>query len=105
MLFQKRWNQFIKREEKKLPSNKENETNNVDIQTNLQIVLEKISTDLDEKFKQLKQFNQETVNSTIKESEETSILFEESEETSHQTESEVKPAVAEMSNPYIDVIN
>ena len=44
-------------------------------------------------------------NSTQKESEKTSILYEESEEKSHQNEVETTPAVAEMENPYIDVIN
>ena len=33
------------------------------------------------------------------------LLFEESEETSHSINNDAEPAVAEMENPYIDVIN
>lgn len=91
--------------EDKIPTNKENATNYVDIQTDLQTFLTKISTDLDEKYKELLELKLEIENSTEKESEKTSILFEESEEKAHQTEVESKPAVAEMENPYIDVIN
>ena len=93
-------------DEKNIPNNKENEINNIDIQTDLQAILEKITQDLDEKFKELKNLKTETENSIIKkESEEKSILFEVSEEKSSSTSSEIQPAVAEMENPYVDVIN
>lgn len=91
--------------ENQIPNNEENAINYVDIQADLQTILTKISTDLDERVKELTKFKNETGNSTQKESEKTSILFEESKEKTHQTESETKPAVAEMENPYVDVIN
>lgn len=94
-------------EEIKLPTNEKNEANNVNIKNDIQAILTKISTDLDEKIKQIKQYNLETVNTLLKkESEQISILEEaKKEETSQSNVVETLPAAAEMENPYVDVIN
>lgn len=92
-------------EENKVPFNKEDETYNVDIKNDIQTILTNISSDLNEKIKELKQFNLETVNKLIKnESEKISILKEQKSE-SQQIDEETLPAVAEIDNPYVDVIN
>ena len=94
-------------EEMKLPTNEENEVDNVNIKDDIQAILTTISTDLDAKIKELKQFNLETVNTLLKkESEQISILEKaKQEETSQSNVEEILPAAAEMENPYVDVIN
>ena len=95
-----------KSEEEKLPFNKENEADNVDIKNDIQTILATISKDLVAKMKEIQQFNLETVNKLIKnESEKISILEKQNQEESRQTEEMYLPAVAENENPYIDVIN
>ncbi len=93
-------------EENKLPFNKENEVVDADYKSDLQTILANISTDLDNKMKELKQFNLETVNKLIKnESEKISFLKEQEKEETQSKEGETSPAVAETGNPYFDVIN
>ena len=91
-------------EQTNLPTNEENEADNInnqnDKQTTLenidiQTVLNKISVDLDEKIKELEKFNKEAI----------SKLNLEQIEAKPETEQVENTAQNEMSNPYVDVIN
>ncbi len=95
-------NENQKKEAKPLPTDKEDEVNNDNIQTNIQTILTQISTDLDKKFNEIKQLNLNSANKLLQQ--ETSIKKEESNEVNTSVE-ETLPAVAEMENPYIDVVN
>ena len=90
-----------------LPIEEENEINNVNLENDLQTILTKISTNLDEKMKEMVQFNVETLNKIHqKQTEIIPTLEEIKDETQIQkTSTEAEPAVAEMSNPFVDVIN
>ena len=83
--------------EKTLPTIEENEVDNVANETDIQTVLNKISSDIndqlaifDEKIKELKKFNTEITNCSNK---------------NNQKEEISSPAVAETDNLYVDVIN
>ena len=95
------------KEEEKLPTIEKNETDNVTCETDFQTVLNKITLDLSEKvailtekFENLKNFNKE-----IKKEE--NFQQENNYEKADDIIEKVceNPAVAEMSNPYINVIN
>ncbi len=74
-----------------LPTNNENEANNVDYKNDLQAIITKFTADMDEKFNQLKLFNETKLN-------ETSILNQSITESVQNID---EPAVAE--NPYFDL--
>ena len=83
------------KESENIPNDEKNETNFVDIQTDFQTILNKISTDIDEKMLSLTEKLQQFETKTIVEEK----LVEQVEDK------ETSPAVAEMENPYIDTIN
>ena len=91
----------VEKEEKTLPTTQENEAINVDIKNDIQTILSKISFDLDNKIKELKEFN---LNSIKKIESEKTSNFEEAISKNESIE-EATPAVAEIGNPFIDVIN
>ncbi len=83
-----------------LPTNKEDEVNHDNNESNLQVILTKITESINEKMNEIAQLNIDTLN---KVSETKSNLIE---KVVASTEMEkTKPAVAEMINPYLDVIN
>lgn len=80
-----------------LPNEQENETNCFNPQNDFQAIINKISFDLDEKIKELEKIKLETLNKVESENK--------TEEKVEVKVEEVKPAVAEITNPYIDTIN
>ena len=84
-------NEKEKANEESLPTNSENEINYVDYKSDLQNIITKISADIDEKFNQLKAYNEENLKKT-------SILNQSKIENVQEEE---LPAVAE--NPYLDI--
>ena len=80
-----------------LPNEQENETNCFDSKNDFQVILNKISFDLDEKIKELEKIKLETLNNSANQNK-----VEDKVEVKVE---EVKPAVAEITNPYIDTIN
>ena len=81
-------------ENENIPNDEKNETDFVDIQTDFQTLLNKISTDIDEKMLSLTEKLQQLEIKTVV------------EEKPVQVENmEILPAVAEMENPYINTIN
>ena len=89
-----------------LPIEEEDEIDNVNHENDIQIILTKISTDIDEKMKELVKFNQETLNKLNQKQNEVNRVVEETATTSNEIETIVaSPAAAEMSNPFVDVIN
>ena len=92
------------KEEEKVPTDEKNEINNVTCETNFQTILSKISADLNEKVAILTE-KFENLKSLIQ-----VVRSEENIVTNNQADDEIikeneKPAVADMSNPYINVIN
>ena len=81
-----------------LPNEQENETNNIDIENDFQTILNKISSDLDEKMLVLNEKMKQIENFQINHS-------ETAEKVEVEKVVEVEPAVAEMTNPYFDTIN
>ena len=81
-----------------LPNEQENETNNIDIENDFQTILNKISSDLDEKMLVLNEKMKQIENFQINHS-------ETAEKVEVENVVEVEPAVAEMTNPYFDTIN
>ena len=79
-----------------LPNEQENETNCFNPKNDFQAIMNKISFDLDEKIKELEKIKFETLNKVESQTKK--------EEVSVKVE-DVKPAVAEITNPYIDTIN
>ena len=80
-----------------LPNEQENETNSFNSQNDFQAIINKISFDLDEKIKELEKIKLDSLNK-----------IESSTQTKEKVEvdgEEVKPAVAEITNPYINTIN
>ena len=85
-----------------LPIEKKDETDYNDFQTNIKNVLNQISNDIKQQFKEMSetaQASNHTENYAIKTEQET----HETEITEQEENS--KPAAAEMENPYFDVIN
>jgi len=90
-------------EEKTLPITEKNETDNVGAKNDFQIILNKISNDLDEKIKELEKFNFQIAKET---NEKIAISPAETKVKDLKQDAEiVAPAVAENDNPYIDVLN
>ncbi len=96
----------VEEEQEKVPTAEKNETDNFTCETNIQTILNKISLDLNEKvailtekFENLKNLNQETKK---EENFQQEINNKVNDKIKNEDEN---PAVAEMSNPYIDVIN
>ena len=90
-----------------LPIEKENEVDCVVNQIGVQTILEKITTSLDEKMKEIAQLNYETLNK-INQIQNADNSLEKNASISKVVEEISKietPAAAEMSNPFIDVIN
>ena len=81
-----------------LPNEQENETNNINVENDFQTILNKISSDLDEKMFVLNEKMKEIENFQLKN-------IETVEKVGVEDGVEVKPAVADMNNPYIDTIN
>ena len=96
------------KEEEKVPTIEKNETDNLTCEIDFQTILNKISTDLtekvailSEKFENLKNFNQET---KIEDSLQQENIEKNIDDIKENVCAE-NPAAAEMSNPYINVIN
>ena len=90
-----------------LPIEKENEVDCVVNQIGVQTILEKITTSLDEKMKEIAQLNHETLNK-INQIQNADNSLEKNTSISKDIEEISKietPAAAEMNNPFIDVIN
>ena len=91
-----------------LPTDEKNEVNSFTHQNDFQILLNKIVADLDEKtailsekFNELKNFKEEIVSKEPKKEETNEIIKDDIKE-----DKEVQvPAVADLMNPYVDVIN
>ncbi len=94
----------VEEQKNELPFDEKDETYNVDTKNDIQAIMTKITTTLDDKLNELTQFNFETL-SKIKQAE----FSEEKKNEIQINDSTIKenslPAVAEMINPYIDVIN
>lgn len=92
-----------------LPIEEEDEVDNVNSENDLQTILTKISTNLDEKISELVHMNIETLNKLNQKqssaAENTKHLFELDQNEENSPIMENSPAAAEMSNPFIDVIN
>ena len=87
-----------------LPIEEKNETYNVDSENDIQTILTTISAGIDEKIKELTEINLNALNKFA----ERQYVMEkqkEMENNKKQTSQEDQPAVAEISNPYVDVIN
>ena len=102
------------KEEAKLPITEKNEVNNINNENDIQIVLNKIASDLEAKLKEFSIINQNTKNVIATEQglnlEQEKINEEKTEEAEIPQEEKVdicvekdKPAVAEIENPYIDL--
>lgn len=96
----------VKQEEIKaaLPIAEENEVGDVSAKNDFQIILNKISNELDEKIKELENFNLHVIKDSIVQ-EEVSQVETKTEELKEVNVEIVTPAAAENDNPYINVIN
>jgi len=89
-----------------MPTAKEDETNYVHPENDLQIVLTEIKTSLDQKMQELVKFNAETLNKiNATHAENTLKVEEEIKSSNNEIQQVAMPAVAEISNPFVDVIN
>jgi len=79
-----------------LPNEQENEVDNVNNKNDFQVIIDKISLDLDEKIKELEKIKLDTLNK---------IELEKVIQGENVQKEIAEPAVAEMQNPYIDTIN
>ena len=92
--------------ESELPIEEEDEINSVNNEDDIQTILTKISTSIDEKMKELVQFNQETLNKLNQKQNDVGKVMEETAATPNEEETIVaSPAVSEISNPFVDIIN
>ena len=95
--------------ENKLPTNEENEINDVNHEIDFQAIFDKITVELEDKknvleqkIKELEKLNCQTL---LKLSEEKQNNVKEVVQEKTLTQECSAPAVAEMENPYVDVIN
>ncbi len=93
-----------------LPIVQKDEIDNINIQDDFKTILEKISSDLDVKIKEMQTLNAETAEKLValQTNNKNDIInskVEEVVEQEIQVTQEEKPAVAEMENPYIDLMN
>ena len=100
-----------KQTENTVPTDKENETDSFNIQNDFQTTVNKISIDIDEKLsnlttklEELKKFNNLSEDDSVAQLKNNS-KDQEAEVIENKTAIEEIPAVAEIKNPYIDVIN
>ena len=88
-----------------IPTEQKNETNDVTSENDIQTILAKLSIGLEEKMKELSQTNFENMNKMVKTQNGIRIEEEKNEEIQKDQTSIQSPAVAEIGNPFIDVIN
>lgn len=96
-------------EKQTLPIDEKDEADNINIQDDLKAVLEKISTDLTVKIKEMKTLNEETAARLISLQAMENKINPEVEEIVEKENIQIdiggQPAAAEMENPYIDLMN
>lgn len=93
-----------------LPIVQKDEIDNINIQDDFKTILNKISSDLDVKIKEMQTLNKETAERLVAIQSNNINAFENSKveeivEEEIQVDQEEKPAVAEMENPYINLMN